>query len=297
LANLRDIKRRITSVQSTQKITSAMKMVAAAKLRRAQDAIESGRPYAQRMRETLEEVAAGSPDAEHRLFDRREDKQGRTLEIVAVTSDRGLAGAFNSQINKAVDALIAKREPHYEKIRISCVGKKAADYYKRRRPSQLELVHLVRATVTYDEAQGVAKNVMERFLDDQVDEVVLVYNEFKSTMTQTPRIVQLLPFQAAEGDSRDDEEKEEDHKVEHEIEPSPEALLATLVPRAVEVEVYRAMLENQAGEHAARMTAMESATKNTEELIEKLTLQYNRARQAAITRELVEIVTGAQALE
>lgn len=297
MANLRDIKRRITSVQSTQKITSAMKMVAAAKLRRAQDAIESGRPYAQRMRETLEEVAAGSPDAEHRLFDRREEKKNRTLEIVAVTSDRGLAGAFNSQINKVVDALIAEREGDYEQIRISCVGKKAADYYRRRRPSQVELVHLVRATITYDEAQSVAKNVMERFLDDQVDEVLLVYNEFKSTMTQTPRVVQLLPFQAAESEAGAEDEKQEEHKVEHEIEPSPEALLATLVPRAVEVEVYRAMLENQAGEHAARMTAMESATKNTEELIEKLTLQYNRARQAAITRELVEIVTGAQALE
>jgi F-type H+-transporting ATPase subunit gamma len=295
LANLRDIKRRITSVQSTQKITSAMKMVAAAKLRRAQDAIESGRPYAQRMRETLEEVAAGSPDAEHRLFDRREEKKNRTLEIVVVTSDRGLAGAFNSQITKTVDALIAKREHGYDQIRVSCVGKKAADYYKRRRPSQLELVHLVRATVTYGEAQGLAKNIMERFLDDQVDEVVLVYNEFKSTMTQTPRIVQLLPFQASESEA--DGEQEEEDKIEHEIEPSPESLLATLVPRAVEVEVYRAMLENQAGEHAARMTAMESATKNTEELIEKLTLQYNRARQAAITRELVEIVTGAQALE
>jgi len=301
LANLRDIKRRITSIQSTQKITSAMKMVAAAKLRRAQDAIESGRPYAQRMRETLEEVASGSPDAEHPLFDRRETKERRTLEIVGVTSDRGLAGAFNNQICKTVDALITKREPHYEQIRISCIGKKVADYYKRRRPSQIELVHPVRATVTYAEAQDVAKNLMERFLDDQVDEVVVVFNEFVSTMTQTPRIVQLLPFVAAEGA---DEAKPEDEgaggdsdKVEYEIEPSPDALLASLVPRAVEVEVFRAMLENQAGEHAARMTAMESATKNTEELIEKLTLEYNRARQAAITRELVEIVTGAQALE
>jgi len=294
LANLRDIKRRITSVRSTQKITSAMKMVAAAKLRRAQDAIESGRPYAQRMRETLEDVASGVPDAEHPLFDLREDKPERTLEIVAVTSDRGLAGAFNSQICKAVDALIEKRQSRYAQIRISCVGKKAADYYRRRRPSQLELVHLVRATVTYGEAQGIAKNLMERFTDGQVDDIVLVYNEFKSTMTQTPRIVPLLPFQAAEKDAA---AEPDDQTAEYEIEPSPEALLATLVPRAVEVEVYRAMLENQAGEHAARMTAMESATKNTEELIEKLTLEYNRARQAAITRELVEIVTGAQALE
>lgn len=294
MANLRDIKRRITSVRSTQKITSAMKMVAAAKLRRAQDAIESGRPYAQRMRETLESVAAGIPDAEHPLLDVRAEKPERTLEIVAVTSDRGLAGAFNNQICKAVDALIEKRQSRYAQIRISCLGKKAADYYRRRRPSQVELVHLVRATVTYAEAQYVAKDLMQRFTDGRVDDVVLVYNEFKSTMTQTPRIVALLPFQA---DEKAEGAASAEFRVEHEIEPSAEVLLATLVPRAVEVEVYRAMLENQAGEHAARMTAMESATKNTEELIEKLTLEYNRARQAAITSELVEIVTGAQALE
>lgn len=290
-------------MKSTQKITSAMKMVAAAKLRRAQDAIESARPYAQRMRETLEEVAAGSPDAEHALLDTRAEKTERTLEVVAVTSDRGLAGAFNNQICKAVESLIKSREGDFENIRVSCIGKKAGDFFKRRRPSQLELVHEVGANVTYGEAQSVAKQIAERFVDGQVDEVVFVYNEFVSTMTQTPRTVQLLPFVASEASKAKAKAKseaageDEDEKMEHEIEPSPEVLLSTLVPRAVEVEVYRAMLENQAGEHAARMTAMESATKNTEELIENLTLEYNRARQAAITRELVEIVTGAQALE
>ncbi len=296
MANLRDIKRRIVSVQSTQKITSAMKMVAAAKLRRAQDATESARPYAQRMRETLEEVAAGSPDAEHPLLDTREDKgANRVLMVIPVTSDRGLAGAFNSQICKATEALIAEREKRYADIRITCIGKKAGDFFRRRRPKQLDYVHEVGGNVTYLEAQSVAKRIIERFEDEQIDEGVFVHNEFISTMTQTPRIVQLLPFVSSVLDGEPAEEEED--KIEHEIEPSPEALLSTLVPRAVEVEVFRAMLENQAGEHAARMTAMESATKNTEELIEKLTLEYNRARQAAITSELVEIVTGAQALE
>ncbi len=299
MANLRDIKRRITSVQSTQKITSAMKMVSAAKLRRATDAIESARPYAQRMRETLEEVAAGNPSAEHALLDTREEKgANRVLLVIPVTSDRGLAGAFNSQICKATEALIEERQNRFAEVRIVCIGKKAGDFFKRRRTKQLDHVHEVGGNVTYLEAQSVAKLVVERFEDEQIDEVVIVHNEFVSTMTQTPRTVQLLPFvssvlESSEGDGGD----EEADKIEHEIEPSPEALLTTLVPRAVEVETFRAMLENQAGEHAARMTAMESATKNTEELIDKLTLEYNRARQAAITSELVEIVTGAQALD
>jgi len=295
LANLRDIKRRIVSVQSTQKITSAMKMVAAAKLRRAQDAIESARPYAQRMRETLEEVASGSPDAEHPLFDTRDEKEARVLMVIPVTSDRGLAGAFNSQVCKVAEALILDRTDEFADVRIWCFGKKAGDFFKRRRAAQVDHVHELGGNITYLEAQSAAKRIIERFEDGQVDEVIFVHNEFVSTMTQTPRVVQLLPFVSA--DAGDEDAGEEDDKVEHEIEPSPAALLSTLVPRAVEVDVFRAMLENQAGEHAARMTAMESATKNTEELIEKLTLEYNRARQAAITSELVEIVTGAQALE
>jgi F-type H+-transporting ATPase subunit gamma len=297
LANLRDIKRRIVSVQSTQKITSAMKMVAAAKLRRAQDAIERARPYARRMRETLEEVAAGSPDAEHPLFDGREEKgANRVLLVVPVTSDRGLAGAFNNQICKATEALILERHKRYADVRIMCIGKKAGEFFRRRRPKHVDFVHEVGGNVTYLEAQSVSKQIIGSFEGEEIDEVVIVHNEFVSTMTQTPRVVQLLPFMSVADAPEEDSEGGED-KIEHEIEPSAEALLSTLVPRAVEVEVFRTMLENQAGEHAARMTAMESATKNTEDLIEKLTLEYNRARQAAITSELVEIVTGAQALE
>jgi F-type H+-transporting ATPase subunit gamma len=290
VANLRDIKRRIVSIQSTQKITSAMKMVAAAKLRRATDAIVAARPYAERMRGTLEEVAGANTDAQHPLFEQREQK--KHLELLVITSDRGLAGAFNSAVLKAAEAYLAEHESNFESAGLTIIGKKAVDYYKRRRPKQISSSRPVGPAVNFLEAQQSAGELMARFEAGEVDEVVLVYSQFISTMTQRPSVMSLLPLAPAE-----QAEGEEAERLPYEIEPSAEKLLAVLVPKAVEVEVYRALLENQAGEHAARMTAMENATKNTEELLEKLTLEYNRARQAAITRELVEIVTGAQALE
>lgn len=291
MANLRDIKRRIGSVQSTQKITSAMKMVAAAKLRRAQDAIEKARPYATRMRSTLEEVSKGTMEETHPLLKVHEER--KSLEVVVVTSNRGLAGAFNSNVCKAADKVLAARGAEFSQIGLTLLGKKAGEYYRRRRPDQITFDSPINGDVTYAQAADVARELARRYEAGELDEVILVFSEFVSTMTQTPIKSQLLPFtppEAAEGAGEDD-------SLPYEIEPDPEALLAALVPKAVEIEVFRALLENQAGEHAARMTAMEAATKNTEELIEALTLQYNRARQAAITGELVEIVTGAQALE
>ena len=292
MASLKDIKRRITSVQSTQKITSAMKMVAAAKLRRAQDAIENARPYADRMRATLEEVAGGMATVEHPLFEVRDAV--KSLELIIVTSDRGLAGAFNNAVIKYAEQILAEREGGVEKVTFTLLGKKAADFYKRRRASDIREATSVGNSASYAAGAAVARGAASRFEAGEVDEVILVYSEFVTPMTQTPRSVQLLPVQppkvAQEASGEGDE-------APYEIEPSAESLLSVLVPKAVETEVFRAMLENSAGEHAARMTAMESATKNTEELIDKLTLQFNRARQAAITSELVEIVTGAQALE
>ena len=291
MANLRDIKRRIGSVQSTQKITSAMKMVAAAKLRRAQEAIENARPYAVRMRSTLEEVSKGALEETHPLLEVHEDR--KVLEIVAITSDRGLAGAFNSAVVKEVEAVIKAKEGEFETIGLTLLGKKAGDALSRRRASQITHRSPISGDVTYQQAADVARELARRYEAGELDEVILVFSEFISTMTQTPQHSQLLPFTPPEVDG----EAGEDDASAYEIEPDPEALLAALVPKAVEIELFRALLENQAGEHAARMTAMEAATKNTEELIEALTLQYNRARQAAITGELVEIVTGAQALE
>ena len=294
MANLRDIKRRITSVQSTQKITSAMKMVAAAKLRRAQDAIENARPYAVRMRATLEEVSKGPLEETHPLLLVHDER--RNLEVIVVTSDRGLAGGFNSSVIKATEALLAERSGDFTQVGLTLLGKKAADHFRRHRPGQITFDSPIDGDVTYEQAADVAREVARRYAAEELDEVVLIYSEFVSTMTQTPVVTQLLPFTPPESAETETGGSEEE-ALSYEIEPDPEALLAALVPKAVEIEVFRALLENQAGEHAARMTAMESATKNTEDLIESLTLQYNRARQAAITSELVEIVTGAQALE
>jgi len=291
LATLSDIKRRIVSIQSTQKITSAMKMVSAAKLRRAQEAIEAARPYAQRMRETLEEVGGG--EANHPLFEQREEKA--RIELLVITSDRGLAGAYNGQIIKATEGLVAERGSDATRVSLTIVGKKAADYFKGPRAVDVSSARPVGPNVNYLEAKQVASGLISRFESGEVDEVVIVHNEFVSAITQNVKIVPLLPF--APPAAGDDAGDAEEARAPYEIEPNAERLLASLVPKAVEVEIFRALLENQAGEHAARMTAMENATKNTEELIEKLTLEYNRARQAAITSELVEIITGAQALD
>lgn len=296
MANLRDIKRRINSVKSTQKITSAMKMVAAAKLRRAQDAIGSARPYATRMRATLEEVSKTPLDETHPLLAAHAER--RHLELVVVTSDRGLAGAFNANVIKAAESTIKSRSGEFKTIGLTLLGKKAVDYFRRRRPGQIQSDAPIGGDVRYDKAADVGRELARRYAAGEIDEVVLVYSRFVSTLTQTPVVTTLLPFTppaAAKGGLA--VVPDEPESLPFEIEPDPEALLAALVPKAVEVEIFRALLENQAGEHAARMTAMEAATKNTQDLIEKLTLQYNRARQAAITRELVEIVTGAQALD
>jgi F-type H+-transporting ATPase subunit gamma len=292
VANLRDIKRRITSVKSTQKITSAMKMVAAAKLRRAQDAIGSARPYATRMRATLEEVSKSPLDETHPLLAVHAER--RHLEIVVITSDRGLAGAFNSNVLKAAESVFKSRSGEFQKVGFTLLGKKAVDYIRRRRPSQIQFESPIGGDVRYDKASDVGRELARRYVAGEIDEVVLIYSRFVSTLTQTPVVTTLLPFTPPKAGLV---AVADEQALPYAIEPDAETLLAALVPKAVEVEVFRAMLENQAGEHAARMTAMEAATKNTQDLIEKLTLQYNRARQAAITRELVEIVTGAQALE
>ncbi len=286
MANLRDIRRRIASVRKTQQITRAMRMVSGAKLRRAQDAILASRPYAERMRSTLEEVARGLRDVEHPLLMPRDEV--KNLEILVVTSDRGLCGAFNGNVMKHVEALTAARGRDVDAISYSVVGRKAGEFLRRRRRTIRDSWTGL-GTVAYGHAAPIAQAVSRRFVAGEVDEVLLVYSEFVSPLTQRPRHVRLLPMRPSEVPSVAD-------ALPHAIEPSSEKLLAVLVPKALEIEIFRALLENQAGEHAARMTAMESATRNSEEMIGSLSLQYNRARQAAITKELVEIVTGAQAL-
>ncbi len=286
MPSLQDIKRRITSVQKTRQITRAMRMVAGAKLRRAQEAIESARPYAERMRGILEEVASAQGDAEHPLLEAREPVE--SVELVVVTSDRGLCGGFNANVIKHAQSVIAAREGCA--VTLTTAGRKANEFFRKRFPDGMGGNYPQEGWVTYGTAAEIAGRVASRFQAGEVDEVVLVYGEFVSVMTQTPRDVRLLPFSARAGDG------DAAAGAAYEIEPDAEKLLSVLVPKAVETEVYRALLENQAGEHAARMAAMESATRNTEELIDALTLQFNRARQASITKELVEIVSGAEAL-
>ncbi len=288
MPSLKDIRRRITSVQKTQQITRAMRMVAGAKLRRAQDAIESARPYAERMRRTLAEVARAQRDSDHPLLVAH--PAVRNVELLVVTSERGLCGAFNANVIKHARRLAAQRSAAGAQVSIHTAGKKAREAFQRSHPDRLGRHWPQEGWVQYGQAAEAAAHVSARYAAGEVDEVVLVYSEFVSAMTQTPRGVTLLPFSAAEADG------EAAAPLPYEIEPDPAKLLAVLVPKAVEVEIFRALLENQSGEHAARMAAMESATRNTEELIESLTLQFNRARQAAITKELVEIVSGAEAL-
>jgi F-type H+-transporting ATPase subunit gamma len=238
------------------------------------------------MRATVSEIARGLSEDAHPLFEIREPV--KQVEVVVITSDRGLCGGFNSNANRFAASLIARRENEGCQVAITTAGRKGREFFRRRCPGQLADDYPQPSWVKYAQAAAIAKAVSARFEAGEVDEVVLIYNQFISALTQTPKQVRLLPFSAdadAVGDS-----------LPHEIEPNPQGLLAVLVPKAVEVEIYRALLENQTGEHAARMTAMESATRNTEELVDSLTLKFNRARQAAITKELVEIVSGAEAL-
>jgi F-type H+-transporting ATPase subunit gamma len=286
--SLKDIKRRITSVRKTQQITRAMRMVAGAKLRRAQEVIEAARPYAERMRATLAEVARAQRDSDHPLLAVHPAK--KNVDLFVVTSDRGLCGAFNANVNKLAAVVGRDREKAGAKVWITTAGKKAREAFQRRVPEMLSEHYPQDGWVTFAQATAIANQLSRRYATGEVDEVVLVYSEFVSAITQAPRVVTLLPLSAGAADDAATE------TLPYEIEPDPAKLLSVLVPKAVEVEIFRALLENQAGEHAARMAAMEAATRNTEDLIGSLTLQYNRARQAAITKELVEIVSGAEAL-
>ena len=284
MAILRDIRKRIGAVKKTQKITRAMKLVSAARFARAQLAIRAARPYAAKLREVLGSVAAGvEPDA-HPLLARRENVH--TLDLVVFTSDRGLCGAYNANINKHAEALIRERASSLEEVRVIPVGRKVSEYFGRREGARLIDGWQNLGAVVPSQAVEIGSALMERYLKGESDEIVLVYSEFQSALTQKPGYETLLPLAPEAADDA----------ASYQVEPDAEQLLALLVPRAVEFSIFRALLENQAGEHGARMTAMENATNNTEELIRQLTIDFNQARQASITAELVEIVSGAEAL-
>jgi F-type H+-transporting ATPase subunit gamma len=285
MATLRDIQRRIRSVQSTQKITKAMKLVAASKFRRAQERILAARPYATKMRELLGGLAGHTGDETHPLLARRETGRKR---LVIVTADKGLCGAFNSNILR--ESLRFLRGPGETSVTLVVVGKKARDFYRRRQFTVKSEMLGIFDRLAYSHAQELAGGLMQDYLAEEVDEVHLMYNEFRSVAVQRPVRQQLLPIEA-EGDGDDGGSHEE-----YLYEPGPEAILASLLPRHVTIQVYRALMESAAGEFGARMTAMEAASKNAREMINLLTIQYNKARQERITKVLLDIVGGAEAL-
>ena len=288
MATLRDIQRRIRSVQSTQKITRAMKLVAAAKLRRAQERILAARPYAAKMGELLGNLvsAAGSDGAPHPLLEQRE---GPRRQVVIITADKGLAGAFNSNVIRR--ALEFVRQSNVTEVTLVVVGRKARDFYRRRQWTIKRDLIGFWDRLAYSHASELADYFMQQYLDSEVDEVYLVYNEFRSVASQRPMREQLLPIpRKAEGEA-------DSTAVDYIYEPDPRAILDELLPRHVRTQVFRALMESLAGEYGARMTAMEAATKNAKEMIDVLTIQFNKARQEKITKELLDIVGGAEALK
>jgi len=289
--SLRDIRNRITSVKSTRQITKAMKMVAAAKLRRAQDAILKTRPYAQLLDKALGRVAARAIADEAATHPLLAPRPARLAEVVVVTSDRGLAGGFNSNIIRRTQRFLTESGDQFDKVELATIGRKAKDFLRARKLDVRKDFVGVHQGLTYEKAEAIAQEYVGRYVAGEVDAVFLCYNEFKSAIAQVPVVVQLLPIQPPEA------ELAAAATIDFVYEPSREALLADLLPRHVAMQVWRALLESAASEHGARMSAMESATKNAEEMIAALTLQYNRARQAYVTKELMEIVGGAEALK
>jgi len=286
MATLRDIRRRIRSVQSTQKITRAMKLVAAAKFRRAQERILAARPYALKMSELMSNLVSRTEPEQHALLARREGKRKR---LVIITADKGLCGAFNSNILRASLAFL--REHGNVDVTLVVVGKKARDFYRRRQWEVKSEMLGFFDRLAYTHAQQLAGELMQAYLAAEVDEVYLMYNEFHSVAVQRVKRQQLLPIEAEA-----DEGQGTTAGGDYIFEPSADAILASLLPRHVTTQVFRALMESVAGEYGARMTAMESASKNAKEMIDVLTIQYNKARQERITKELLDIVGGAEAL-
>jgi F-type H+-transporting ATPase subunit gamma len=302
LANLKQIRRRIASVKSTQKITRAMKMVAGARLTRAQQRIVALRPYAVETAKVLGEVtAAGEAEAEesgveseHPLLARRPLK---SVLLLVITSDRGQCGAFNTNILRAAERERREREAQGQTVLLAVIGRKGRDFYQRRKIPLFHVFSGIWEKLQADTARVVARKVLSPFLRGEVDSIQVVYNEFKSAMTQKVTVEPLFPLAPQKAAINGEEAAPLVNKDEFLFEPNKEALLERLVPMYVEISLLRALYESMASELGARMTAMDSATKNAAEVISQLTLVYNRARQAAITTELMEIIGGAEALK
>ncbi|MEP6714141.1 MAG: ATP synthase F1 subunit gamma [Terriglobia bacterium] len=300
MPSLIDFRRRIRSVKNTQQITKAMKMVSAAKLRRAQERVIAARPYAQMMREMLENLAAAAASddqaADSAWLGRREPKR---IDLLFFSSDTGLAGAFNSNLLKGSQKFFADNSS--AEITLTLVGRKGRDFYRRRNAKILSEHINILNRPTYQDAVEIAREVIRRYRDGETDAVYVLNNDFKSVMTQKVSLMKLLPVEAEAGgvnnDKNDKNDKKDEAKTDYIYEQSPLDMLERLMPRYVEVAVFRAMLETVAAYQAARMTAMDTASTNAKDVIDALTLHMNRVRQAAITKEIIEVVSGAAAAE
>jgi F-type H+-transporting ATPase subunit gamma len=286
MASLKSIRKRISSVKNTMQITKAMKMVSAAKLRRAQENVIAARPYARKLGSVLQKLAISGGTASHPLL--HQEKTGKALLIV-ITSDRGLCGGFNAAICKTADRFVKENAADLPELSLMTIGRKGHEFFKNRATIAKNYTGILSA-LNYQTAALIAQEVIAGFLAGTYSEVHLLFNAFKSVMSQDITMVQLLPITPPR-------EHEEQFRPEAIYEPSRDELLSELLPKHIEVQIFQALLESVASEHGARMTAMDSAAKNATEMIGKLSLQYNRARQAAITKELLEIISGAESIK
>lgn len=286
MATLKTIRKRISSVRNTQQITKAMKMVSAAKLRRAQDAVLQARPYAEKMAALQKNLSARVSAENHPLLMAREEKR---THLLLITSDRGLCGGYNANLIRTAESFIYSRA-HPEQISLSFVGRKGGGYFKRRNPETADRHLDTWGRLAEELAAELAEKVMRRFLGKESDAVYILYSRFRSAISQMPTVNKLIPLATGE-------EGGEEQTTEYLFEPGVEELLATFLPKVIEMGIYQALLEAAASEHAARMTAMDSATTNAGEMINQLTLLMNRARQASITRELLEVISTGEALK
>src|SRR5262245_20379086 len=297
MANLQDLRRRVRSVRNMQKITKAMKMVAAARLRRSQERVVAARPYASTMTRVLQRLAARAGDFKHPLLETRGDEN---IVIALVTADKGLCGGFNTNLIKAAQQYM--RANPDKKVQLVTVGRKGRDFFRRRPVNILrEYINVTARAVDHDDAAAIARELMDMYTapDSNVDRIFMIYNEFKSVLSQRVTIAPLLPIsaEALAGEQKAESPASGEVLIDYIYEQPPAEILGSLLPRYVETQVFYALLESVASEHGARMTAMDSASKNAGEVIETLTLHMNRVRQASITREIIEVVSGARALE
>ncbi|HTW26108.1 MAG TPA: F0F1 ATP synthase subunit gamma [Acetobacteraceae bacterium] len=293
MPSLKALRARINSVKSTRKITSAMKMVAASKLRRAQSQAEAARPYADRMERMLGALAAsaaGSPTAPQMLVGTGNDR--RHL-LVAITADRGLAGAFSTNVGRTTRNLARRLEQEGKQVRILAVGRKGRDYLRREFSDRMagDINFAGRKRIEFSDAAEIGQRIAKLLTDGEIDVCTVVYNRFQSVISQIPTEMQVIPLPPPETQAA-----QEGPRAIYEFEPDEETILARLLPQNLAIQIFRALLESAAGEQGARMTAMDNATRNAGEMIDRLTLNYNRTRQANITKELIEIISGAEAV-